>query len=38
MNKIWIDIGKFDDYISGKKRLIIYANTIDCIWRIGVIV
>jgi len=33
----WINAGKLIDFQTGKKELIIYANTIDLIWHIGII-
>lgn len=33
----WIDVGKLIDFLTGKKQIIIYANTMDLIWHIGVI-
>lgn len=35
--KEWINIGKFQDFVEGKKSIIIYANTVDMVWRIGII-
>ena len=34
----WISVGKLIDFQAGKRRLIIYANTIDLVWHIGVII
>jgi len=33
----WINVGKFDDFLTGKKQLIIYANTSQMVWHMGVI-
>ena len=33
----WINIGQLSNFQSGKKQLIIYANTIDMVWYVGVI-
>lgn len=37
MKKEWINVGKLQDFIVGKRILIIYANTNDCMWHVGVI-
>jgi len=34
----WINAGKWQDFLDGKRKIIIYANTIDMIWHIGIIV
>ncbi len=34
----WINVGKLDDFLAGKKELILYINTVNLIWYIGVIV
>ena len=34
----WINAGKLTDFLTGKRQLIIYANTDAPIWHVGVIV
>jgi hypothetical protein len=36
--KKWINVGKFSDFVEGKRQIIIYINTSDLIWHIGVII
>ena len=35
---LWINVGKFADFVVGKREIIIYANTEDMVWHIGVII
>jgi len=37
MTNEWINVGKWDDFLAGKKQIIVYANTVEMMWRIGVI-
>ena len=34
----WINAGKLTDFLTGKRQLLIYANTNDLIWHIRVII
>lgn len=34
----WINVGKLDDFLAGKKELVLYINTVNLIWFVGVIV
>ena len=34
----WINVGKLTDFQNGKRQLILYSNTCDMIWHIGIIV
>ena len=35
---VWINAGKFTDFLNGKKQFIFYANTEDMVWYVGVII
>ena len=34
----WINVGKFSDFVEGKRQVILYANTGDMVWHLGVII
>jgi len=33
----WVNVGKWQDFLNGKKQIILYANTIDMIRHIEIV-
>lgn len=34
----WVNVGRWQDFLNGEREIIIYANTIDMVWRVGIII